>query len=50
MAKNYDLIIIGAGSIGLPAALEAAKRNVSVLVIESEHGPGQENNKKLLAG
>jgi len=50
MAKNYDLIIIGAGSIGLPAALEAAKRNVSVLVIESEHGPGQENNKKAIGG
>lgn len=46
----YDVIIIGAGSIGIPAALYLAEQNQKVLVIEGEHGPGQQNNKKAIGG
>ncbi|MCK9308915.1 MAG: FAD-binding oxidoreductase, partial [Candidatus Cloacimonetes bacterium] len=50
MTKVYDVIVIGAGSIGLPAAYNLAKSGRSVLVIDPEHGPGQENNKKAIGG
>lgn len=33
---TYNIIIIGAGSAGLPCAIEAAKRGLQVLVIEKE--------------
>ncbi|HOD18412.1 MAG TPA: FAD-dependent oxidoreductase [Candidatus Cloacimonadota bacterium] len=48
--KTYDVIIIGAGSIGIPAAMNLAKEKLSVLVIDAEHGPGQGNNKKAIGG
>jgi sarcosine oxidase subunit beta len=48
--KQYDVIIIGAGSIGLPAAMYLAEYKLKVLVIDSEHGPSQENNKKAIGG
>jgi sarcosine oxidase, subunit beta len=50
MEKTFDTVIIGAGSIGLPAALNLAKRKLSVLVIDAEHSPGQQNNKKAIGG
>lgn len=50
MQKTYDVIIIGAGSIGLPAALSLAEQKLKVLVIDAAHGPGQENNKKAIGG
>ncbi len=50
MEKTYDVIIIGAGSIGLPTALHLAQRKLKVLVIDPESAPGQENNKKAIGG
>lgn len=50
MNKTYDVIVIGAGSIGLPTAYNLAKSGNSVLVIDPQHGPGQENNKKAIGG
>lgn len=50
MEKNYDVIIVGAGSIGLPTALSLAEKKLKVLVIDSENGPGQQNNKKAIGG
>jgi sarcosine oxidase, subunit beta len=47
---KYDVIIIGAGSIGLPSSLYLAERGLRVLVIDSEPGPGQGNNKKAIGG
>ncbi len=50
MEKIFDVIVIGAGSIGLPVALELADQKLSVLVIDPEHGPCQQNNKKAIGG
>ena len=48
--KNYDVIIIGAGSIGVPAALSLAENKVKVLVIDALASPGQGQNKKAIGG
>ena len=40
MEKEYDCIIIGAGNAGLITALELAKHNKSVLVLEKRNTPG----------
>ena len=48
--KNYDLIIIGAGSIGTPCALAAARRKLSVLVLDPGASPGQGQNKAAIGG
>jgi len=50
MKKSYDLIVIGAGSIGVPVAMEFAKKRHSVLVIDSLSSPGQGQDKKAIGG
>ncbi|NVM26371.1 MAG: FAD-binding oxidoreductase [Desulfobacterales bacterium] len=50
MNKSYDLIVIGAGSIGVPVATEFAKKGQSVLVIDSLSSPGQGQDKKAIGG
>ena len=50
MKKNYDLIVIGSGSVGVPVALEFAKRGQSVLVIDTLPSPGQGQDKKAIGG
>jgi sarcosine oxidase, subunit beta len=50
MNKNYDVIVIGAGSVGVPTALYLAQKKLSVLVIEPNASPGQGNNKKAIGG
>ncbi|MBU8911865.1 MAG: FAD-binding oxidoreductase [Desulfobacterales bacterium] len=50
MMKNYDVIILGAGSVGVPAALSLAEKNVKVLVIDALASPGQGQNKKAIGG
>jgi sarcosine oxidase subunit beta len=47
---TYDVIIIGAGSVGTPAALAAAQAGLRVLVVDKEASPGQESNKKAIGG
>lgn len=44
MAKNYDVIIIGAGPGGLTAALYAARANLKVLLLDRGPYGGQMNN------
>jgi len=46
----YDVIIIGAGSVGTPAAMSLAERNVRTLVIDSRGSSGQGNNKCAIGG
>lgn len=47
---NFDIIVIGAGSVGVPIALYLAEKKFSVLVIESLASPGQGQNKKAIGG
>jgi len=50
MAKNYDVIVIGAGSVGVPAALSLARAGLSVLILDELASPGQLSNKKAIGG
>ena len=45
--KKFDIIILGAGAAGLMAALTAAQRNKSVLVLEKSNKAGK---KILMSG
>lgn len=47
---DYDVIIIGAGSVGVPTALALSEKKLKVLVIDSKSSAGQENNKKAIGG
>jgi len=50
MNKTYDVVITGAGSIGVPAALALARAGLSVLVLDERTAPGQLSNKKAIGG
>ena len=44
---QYDVIVLGAGAAGLMCAIEAGKRNKSVIVLEGSNKPGK---KILMSG
>jgi len=46
----YDVIIIGAGSIGTPTAFYLAREGFKVLVIDKNASPGQSSNKRAIGG
>ena len=46
----YDVIVIGSGSVGTPAAMSLAGRGVNTLVIDSAKSAGQGNNKCAIGG
>jgi sarcosine oxidase subunit beta len=48
--RNYDIIVIGAGSVGAPAAYYLAKAGMKVLVLESVPSVGQGSNKRAIGG
>jgi len=50
MKKNYDVIIVGAGSIGVQTALSLSQEKFSVLVIDKLTAPGQGQSKKAIGG
>ncbi len=50
MNNNYDVIIIGAGSVGVPLSMHLAKDKQRVLVIEKNPSPGQGQNKAAIGG
>ena len=47
---SYDVIIIGAGSVGVPAALAMAKAGVKVLVLDQFASQGQGSQKAAIGG
>lgn len=48
--KTFDAIIIGAGSLGTPAAYYLAKVGLKVLVLDSVSSVGQGSNKRAIGG
>ncbi len=48
--NSYDVIIIGAGSVGVPLAWKLAEEKVKVLVLESRGTHGQGQNKAAIGG
>lgn len=50
MAKNYDVIIIGAGSVGMPAAMSLGTLGLKTAVIDKMASPGQGENKHAIGG
>ena len=48
--KHYDAILIGAGSVGAPAALSLAEAGVRTLVIDRMPSVGQGSNKTAIGG
>ncbi|MBF0412514.1 MAG: FAD-binding oxidoreductase [Desulfamplus sp.] len=50
MAKNYDAVIIGAGSVGLPAAMSLGALGIKTAVIDKMPSAGQGENKHAIGG
>ena len=50
MPLTYDAIVVGAGSIGVPAALALAGRGMKTLVLDMRPSPGQGENKHAIGG
>lgn len=49
-SKNFDVIVVGAGSMGVPVAMELAGSGLRVLVLEGNPSPGQGQNKSAIGG
>lgn len=50
MSETYDVIIIGAGSVGAPAALSLAQAGLKTMVVDSTASVGQGSNKRAIGG
>lgn len=50
MKNKYDVIIIGAGSIGTPTAYFLSKEKFKVLVVEKNKAPGRGQNRAAIGG
>lgn len=48
--NSYDVIILGAGSVGVPTAFFLSKSGVKTLVIEERSSIGQASNKAAIGG
>lgn len=48
--KSFDVIIIGAGSIGTPTAFYLARAGLKMLVLDSAASVGQGSNKRAIGG
>lgn len=50
MKKNYDVIVIGAGSVGVPIAFSLTLEGQKALVLELNSSVGQGQNKAAIGG
>lgn len=48
--QTYDVVIVGAGSVGLPTAFFMADAGLKVLVVDQFASPGQGSNKAAIGG
>lgn len=48
--KTYDIVIVGAGSIGVPAAMALGEMGIKTAVIDKNPSPGQGENKHAIGG
>jgi sarcosine oxidase subunit beta len=48
--RSYDVIVIGAGSVGTPTALSLAEAGLRTLVIDELPSVGQGSNKRAIGG
>ncbi|MGV8027260.1 MAG: NAD(P)/FAD-dependent oxidoreductase [Anaerolineaceae bacterium] len=48
--ENFDAIIIGAGSVGVPTAFFLAKAGLKMLVLDNKPSIGQASNKSAIGG
>jgi len=48
--SSYDVIVVGAGSVGVPVAMSLAEMGVKTLVLDKNPSPGQGENKKAIGG
>jgi len=47
---QYDVIVIGAGSVGVPIALSCGRLGLKTMVIDRRPSPGQGENKHAIGG
>jgi sarcosine oxidase subunit beta len=47
---NYDVIVVGAGSVGVPTAMFLGEMGVKTLALDKQPSPGQGENKKAIGG
>ena len=47
---GYDAIVVGAGSVGMPATLALAEKGLKVLCLDQFASPGQGSNKAAIGG
>jgi len=50
MANKQDVIVVGAGSVGVPTAMALAEMGAHPLVIDKQPSPGQGENKHAIGG
>ena len=50
ISNTYDVIVVGAGSVGVPTAMALGEMGVKTLVIDRQPSPGQGENKKAIGG
>ena len=50
MSDSYDVIVIGAGSVGVPIAMALGEKGVKTAVVDQNPSPGQGENKHAIGG
>ena len=49
-SSRFDVIVVGAGSVGVPTAMALGEMGVRTLVVDRLASPGQGENKKAIGG